>query len=75
MFNQDIDTEIAILQEEKVLEKQSKLKEIYTGEKSQIQARIKKLRNKLNQWKNNGSSTFDSICDEIKTEILSKQES
>lgn len=38
MFNQDIDTEIAILQEDKISEKQQKLEDLYASEKNELQS-------------------------------------
>ena len=43
MFNQDIDTEIAILQENKVKEKQAKLEELYGAEKEEIGSRLQQI--------------------------------
>lgn len=43
MFNQDIDTEIAIIQEDKVLEKQAKLEELYSIEKASLANQIEEV--------------------------------
>lgn len=49
MFNQDIDTEIAILQEDKVREKQSKLEDLYLADKAYIGLRLSEIADEKNR--------------------------
>ncbi len=65
MFNQDIDTEISIIQENKVIEKKSKLEEIYAGEIIQLNSTIAAI----NQERDKSLSTLENAETEYLAEI------